>query len=220
MNPQRIIDRPEDVQDKLAELGLNLEIIVSSVTAGVAARRECIRTHPRTAPGFYAWSECVRALRDQLLPLGWELNNEANQGLAFNPNKSIMLGVAPGNSSTGKKGVTPRTRTPRGVRTLAAVASNSGYLFVEMEEDEIVRLFSSRSDLWLLLLFFDEENERVQVELSRPVKANEEKRLVDWRPRILLGSIDFSNGSRAKSRNDVPPPQSSSEIVVEVKRRA
>jgi len=167
-----------------------------------------------------AWSETVRTLRDQLIPLGCEANNESNQGLVSNPKKSIMLGVAHGDSNTGKKSATPSTRTARGAKTLASVAANSGYLFTEMEEDEIIRLLSNRNDLWLLLVFWDEVNDLVQLEVSRPVKANEGKRLIAWAPRILLQNLDFSDGSKVSTPEDTPPVPSSPEIVVEVKRRA
>ena len=63
------------------------------VRAGLLVRRETTTDHPVTAAGFNAWSETVTSLRQQLRPLGWEVDNEANQGLIVNPEIATSIAV-------------------------------------------------------------------------------------------------------------------------------
>ena len=206
---------PVDVHQRLNKLGLSKDHIDQTVQAGLLARRECTGNHPVTAAGFNQWSEMVRVYRDLLLPVGWELSNEANQGLICNPGNGICIAVVQGDKKTGRADSIPSTRSPRGPKTTAAVMSNNDFLFSEMAEDEIAALAESHRDFWLFMVHFNERAGRVQSELSRPIRMSEGKRPIAWSERIIFPDVVFSDPAPLP----LPGPRTP-EIVVEVKRRA
>src|SRR5579859_3369942 len=123
----RIWSTPVDVHQRLDQLGLKKEAIDHAIQRGLLARRECTENHPVTTAGFDGWAESVCGLRDWLVPLGWEKDNSANQGLVVNPFNSVTIAVVQGDHKTGRKDAIPSTRAPRGPMTYAAVESNSRF---------------------------------------------------------------------------------------------
>ena len=205
----RIYISPEDVDRRLSELSLRRDIIVDSVTAGLLARLECTPNHPKTAPGYHAWSETVSKLRELSFPLGWLPSDEANQGLVVNERLSLTLNVSGGDECTGVAHLNPSTRSSHGPSMASAVRANSRWLFQEMAPKQI------KVGSWLLLAYWDREKEHVQLELSHPVGWREDKRPTDWSERILFPNIAHSEPVPAVGGDQKTP-----EIKVEIKRRA
>jgi hypothetical protein len=58
-----------EVTDALSGLGLSYDILSEAVLEGESARNSCTANDPPCAPGFVAWSNTVRALRDILIPI-------------------------------------------------------------------------------------------------------------------------------------------------------
>jgi len=216
----KIYFSPVDVHQRLDRLALRKENIDIAVRLGLLARRECTENHPVTAKGFDQWSETVRALRDQTGSSGWVPDNEANQGLIANPDLGACIAVVPGDRNTGRKDAIPSTRSPRGVKTSDAVRGNNYFLFPEMEDEQIAALSDIHRDFWLLMVYVNELAERIQYELSRPVKMSERKRPVKWSERILFSDFNYGDSIPVTERDDSSSPQRTPEIVVEVKRRA
>ena len=73
--PGNIHFEPWDVNNRLADLGLEQQSLIRAVQAGFSAWASCTANHPPSAPGYFAWAEAVRTLREQLRPSGLSLSN-------------------------------------------------------------------------------------------------------------------------------------------------
>jgi hypothetical protein len=216
MEPLRIFDEPNEVEQQLGALGLGRAILETAVRRGHLARLECTDYHPATSAGFYAWSETVRTLRESLGPLGWLPSNEANQGLVIHEGRRLKLAVAGGDESTGIRDRIPSTRSTKGPRMTAAVSVN-GWLFAEMEP--VALATSDGMSLWLLLVYWNEQRRRIQIELSKPIGMGENDRPTEWSERIIFPHIDGDLPAGAGEAIG-SPSSTTPEIRIEIKRRA
>ena len=105
--------------------------------------------------------------------------------------------------------------SPKGPRTVEAVAANQLCLDLRMPADEPSPIQDSDSHLretWLLLIHLD--NAEVRSELSLPSSLDADDRVTGWRERILLPAIDFNPDQIDRPVDDNP------DIDIDVRRRA
>lgn len=190
---------PPDVEARLAEIGgLTVTILHEAAIQGEIGRASCTANHPRLAGGFNAWADSTRSLRDQLLPLGWSKSDEGGYALTITPDGQQAVVVASGDEHTGSLYFQPKTRSPKGPRTQEVVAQNAVQLSL-FGEDEIpwptiaIEPTSGTVALtWLLLIHRTDEG--LRIELSLPDLIGDDGRPERWPERIILPSIDFTNG--------------------------
>src|ERR1035437_447511 len=84
MNPAtQLYLEPNEVDDRLAQLGLTRFPFVRAAQEGFAAFASCTASHPPTFPGTFAWAESNRSLRDSLFESRFTRKNETNQPLVI-----------------------------------------------------------------------------------------------------------------------------------------
>lgn len=210
-----------DINRRLAELELEEAPLLQAVQVGFSAWAACTSNHPPTAPGFYAWSEAVRTLREQLASSGWRKLNETNCAFTVNREGTIAIIVATGDSDTGKKDGHPCTSSEKGPRTVNAVQANKKqeWLFPEMVMPlkEIAK--AKGRVTWILLMHRDSVAEEVRCELSRPISISQKGHVDGWGERIILSPTRFDSHDASKLTDNKPEPQTP-EIKIEIKRRA
>src|SRR3954464_7637133 len=81
----QVRSEPDDVASRLAQLGLTVGILHEAIAQGEVARSNCTANHPPMTAGQTAWSETVRALRDQLLAQGWSKDDSGNYSRTIHP---------------------------------------------------------------------------------------------------------------------------------------
>lgn len=196
-----------EIADSLRELGLTTEILEYAIKTGEYARDSCTKNDPTCAPGFVAWSKTVRALRDALIPKGWEKCDDYNFPTVVSPNKKIAISVSTGNEATGDKTAEPKTKYAKGEAAKSAVKINQDVLFPEMRADKA----TAHRVTWILLK--RRTGDTVVAELSLPALMTKDGQIIKWETRIILNPIlidpDF----------DVQDDSSSDEIDVPVLRR-
>jgi len=212
---------PEGRRSRLDELKLDEETITDAVQAGFMQWAACTANHPPSYPGFSAWSETVKNLRDQLLPRGWLRSNEANLPFTTNAEGTVAIAVATGDEATGEEDLTPCTKSRKGPRTRKAVAVNNRQLTlfpVEVTPAELAQLQGEgRRMTWLLLFFRDEFKREVRFELSRPTKINKDEKVDGWIERILFRPFPFDGDIVEIPRIETP---NDGTINIEIKRKA
>lgn len=122
------IVEPQDAGYQLAELGMGLDITDQVLMAGLIAYDGTSVLAPRTSAGYNFYTAVVEQLREELIPLGWELSDEQNFALIISPDKKIRIACCHGSDRTGKKiagDKGPTTRSKRGPRTIASIQANS-----------------------------------------------------------------------------------------------
>ena len=210
---------PMNVRSRLSELGLAEKMLLLAVERGQIARLSCTKNHPPLYPGISAWSETVCALREQLIPEGWERSDEGNLPFTVNPGRTVAIAVATGDEATGRTDRKPCTKSAKRPRTAGAVATNERQMLLfgplELRPEHLTKINERMT--WLLLIHSDFEVREVRCELSRPVNMNEEGRVDDWAERIILSASSFDADVAAVPSGNVPQ---SPEIIVKIKKRA
>lgn len=190
--PETIIfDEPESANARLASLHLSRQVLIDTL---VQANMYCARLtshHPLLYKYGVLTGEAVAALRDLLVPQGWEVRNEGHYELVFNPKLNMSIAVASGNEGTGDRLRVPSNKSEKGPRTAKAIKDNqTADLFPEtrptvLEEFPII-------ETWILL--HHRCRSEIRLELSRPNSFDATERFVTgWSERILLGNISLGN---------------------------
>lgn len=200
--------------DALARLGLTESALLAAAMQGYLARTNCTANHPPLFPSFVAWGETVRALREQLAPMGWARNDEKNYSRTLHPEGHIAIAVATGNEATGIASESPITKSAKGPSTIEAVEVNRLLAWLPgmeppsttVDEDE------SHPTTWLLLIHH--ANNEIRSELSQPFEIGSDGRINGWRERILLRSMPLD----PESLTITPPSQP--DLDVEIRRKA
>jgi hypothetical protein len=138
--------------------------------------------------------ETVAALRDFLVPRGWEVRNEGNYELVSHPELNVSIAVASGNEATGDRLRIPSNKNEKGPRTAKAVKDNqTADLFPETVPCAPEGIVAT--DTWILL--HHRSGNEIRLELSRPNGFDDTERFVTgWSERILLGSYPGTRRQR------------------------
>jgi hypothetical protein len=217
---QRVVHQPVEVQSRLAELGLDPEALAHVIKRGYVAFTMCTVNDPPLFPGFAAWAQTVRALREYVVPQGWRRCDENNYSLVINPTEDMAIAVATGDDGTGCFDAVPTTKSSKGPSTAEAVVANQAQLTFEFEVPEASVVDDGDDDsveermTWLLLVHRGEGE--LRSELSLPLSMGTDGRIESWQERIVLGAIPTD-----PTEIDITPPSPvMPDIKVDVKRRA
>jgi hypothetical protein len=208
----------DEVRSRLAELGLEETSIAEVVRRGYGVFISCTANDPPLFPGFAAWAQMVRALREYLLPQNWERSNENNYSLVINPEGTMAIAVATGDDATGRVGVTPTTKSSKGPSTVEAVTSNQFQLSLDFPPVSISSPEQLADDdkrmTWILLVH--RAVSEVRCELSLPRSMGNDGHIDSWQERIILGSIPVDT----ELLEITPSQPSQPDINIDIKRRA
>lgn len=147
------------------------------------------------ASGSFAYFVGIRAMRDFLIPKGWDLERSNNLELTVNPDTGVAMMVASGDKFTGREGNrSPRTRNDKGSQTAKRVVFNSNQSSFSGEGWDLpLRKTTSEFDTWILLHFVDRKSEEMRLELSLPINIDEYGHVDDWRKRLIIPAISFGS---------------------------
>ena len=206
-----------DVRQRLAELDLEEGFLTDAVRRGQLAFLSCTPNHPPNFPGLAAWAETVCALREGVIPVGWQRSNDRNYALSVDPEGSMAIAVSTGDDGTGRADATPTTNARKGPITQDAVTANQ-LRFSFMEQPAPLRrrppAATGGRETWILLIH--RAANEVRCELSLPISIGDDMHIDAWRERILLGPIPL-DGDLAEA---VPAPPPLPDIDVSIRRRA
>ncbi|MBZ0273667.1 hypothetical protein K8I61_16635 [bacterium] len=203
-----------EVNERLAEIGLNAEILLAAVKAGEMARSSCTANDPPFLVAVMPGGRALRALRENLLPLGWVRSDEGHLSTVIDPEGRLAITVASGDEGTGQAEASPKTKSQKGPATVAAVEQNSRQLslFVLSPAPTPIHQSDPERVTWLLLI--SRRREEVRCELSLPAFIGEDDRVEDWAERIILEPVRLD-----PELLTMEPEEPSPEIVIEVNRR-
>jgi hypothetical protein len=208
---------PRDIRIRLGELGLQEEPLKDAVRRGQLAFLNCTPNHPPPFPGMSAWAETVCALREYLIPAGWQRSNDNNYALSVDPAGLVAIAVATGNDGTGRADAVPSTNARKGPSTSDAVAANQlRFTFMEQPVSPRGTLASAGGGRATWILLIHRATGEVRCEISLPISIGEDGHIDAWCERILLGSIPL-DGDLAEA---VPTPPPLPDIDVSIRRRA
>lgn len=201
---QILLSDERDVAARLSELDLTIEELQEVGRAAYLSKLSCSPLHPPTFAGTSAWAAGVYTLRDQKLSDGWRMRDPGNFSITINDNRRFYIVVATGDQFAGKFGKGPSTKSPKGLKTEAAVAATRQ---LSLFQDEVYEELQRDAELakyraWFFLLNIEETS--VFMELSSPLEMVKGK-IIGWSERIIvpalsgepiqgIGSEDPTNG--------------------------
>ena len=204
---------PTSVFEALEELGVTEQALLTAVLQGYLARINCTANHPPLFPSFVAWGDTVRALREQLAPMGWCRNDERNYSRTLHPDGHIAIAVATGDEATGLVNEIPITKSVKGPSTIEAVEINRLQAWLPgMEPQNSNNNDENQPTTWLLLIHH--ASNEIRSELSLPFEIGPDGRIHGWRERILLKPLQLDPETEV-----ITPPQQP-DLEVEIKRKA
>ena len=220
--PKIVVDL-DHVSVRLTELGLlTVEEFHAALLESNLSRSTCTKLDPLNFRGTVTWAVAVRGVRRIGIPKGFTPRNKDGLSLTVRADKLLALAVATGTSGTGRTVGTPKTRSPKGKKMLAAIEAPGMQLALEellgpQPEAE------PDPEIWFLLLRHlrskrNEHRSRIYAEVSKPHPDGIDKqgRIVGWMERIILPHLDIDDGSRLKRRS----PETGPKFDVEVVRKA
>lgn len=115
------------VTDRLAMLGLTVDVLRDAVAMGEAARNSCTANDPSIAPGFLAWAKTTRGLRDALAPANWRRSSDGGLEAILSPDGNLAIVVATGDEGTESTDRLRRSirKGPQRLRRLSKINSHS-----------------------------------------------------------------------------------------------
>src|SRR5258708_28505611 len=103
-DPRRLISEPTEVEKRLKDFGMTVEMITRSIETGDTARRRVIfPVYPATYAGVTMWAETLAELRRQLLRGrgGYQIGRTGNYETVYCAERHIAFAVNAGDSNTG-----------------------------------------------------------------------------------------------------------------------
>ncbi|MGW6947615.1 hypothetical protein [Streptomyces xanthophaeus] len=185
----KVVGDPDDYTAGLTRLGLTDTTLRQALGASNTERSLCSKKHSaRIAPGVYAYNGLVTSLSKQLEEEEWERVDVAGVlPIMLNPRTRVALGVTSGNYLTGlrRAGLQPGSRYPKGELTRKLVGRNVSPGQIELLARSAVRPDQPKDaltgyNLWLLLVYFDQEKKEIRHEISLPERLTAKGYVKDW----------------------------------------
>lgn len=214
-----------EAADRLAELGLSVELIERVIRRADAEAAACTRLDPPILEGLTRWGRTTRFLREELVPTGWSFDNPRNLARTIHPSGEFAIVATSGDELTGVAGqlgqadLRPATKYRKGYATVRAVEDNE-QLTLEFEDFELpedARTTDAGALLtWLLLFHVDGDGFRVELSLPDAIVDGQ---ITSWAERIILPVFPREDDT---INTGITPDDGGDEdggIVVEVNRR-
>ena len=110
--------------DRLAELGLSIDLVERVVRQADAEASFCTPLDPPIMEGLTRWARTNRFLREELIPLGWGFDNPRNLPRTIHPGGQFAIVATTGDDVTGLAGLLPAPKYAKGYATTRAVEVN------------------------------------------------------------------------------------------------
>lgn len=215
----------DDAESVLRDMSLSSSIMEEICLRGLAQYHTATPFHATNAPGTYLYHGLVHAMRELLVPEGWEFAEES-LSFTFNSDLSIALAVSSGNVHAGDPTQSPAFKYPKGSITQAAIAGNASQLglfdgvpgFADLAVPNTPkRVAFDTFKTWWLLHHVDPYKQVMRAELSLPVSIGVGSETNQWESRIILAPIPFDEEPDAdRVDNDLDGP----DFEVEVRKKA
>ncbi len=195
-------------QNELNSMGLTQELLHRALIAGESLRDSATIHDPPTRGGFEAWAESVRVLRDELVPLGWTVDDRENVCRVVAPGGTFAIAVLSGDEHTGSRTTEPTTKYRKGAALTRVVEINQEELFPEI--GMVPGSPPSGRRTWFLLRYRTDDDLRAELSLPELI---DDGRVTRWAARIPLETVAVG----AQSTFEITPTEP---VDVPVSRRS
>ena len=212
---EAVWSNPREVRAALSRLGLTVEPLLDAVRGGYLARISRTENDAPNAAGLYQWNQTLRMLREHLVAIGWDRNNEKGLATVVNPMRVSRSVFRPGTRTPAIRPIFQAPSTRRALCTAFFVASNAQTeLFPELIAPVRPSYDGSAISTWALLFYTDFRE--IKSELSLPVFMDGSGQISGWKERIILPTIPLDgDGNKKTIEPDFGPA-----VDIDIRRRA
>lgn len=197
--PTPIMIDADDAADYLERMNISLPDLQESLERGEIAAGNTDENHPKTAAGFYRWSETNASIRRSHTSSGqWSRSNPSGRPLIESKEANYALIACGGDAATGTEAISNVARK-KGPATEAAHRGQAPQmqlsLFVELPQASgqdvgIPDANQPPTGEWLLLYYRDKEDLRAEVSL--PAGFNDGF-VTGWVVRVILPTTEMKD---------------------------
>jgi hypothetical protein len=196
MLAQPVLKKGYQVEHRLSLLGLSTEVLQAAGRSGKAARAGSTPFHPKWHAGNVMYSDALATLGELSAENGFRREDPGGHPVVVNHKLKIVLLVATSDQNTGNGDAAkpPSTRPWKGPRTEEAVEENDLLLFPDMHVEADQRHPLNGYEFWWLLMYPDDANNELRMELSRGIRMSKDRSVDGWIERIMLASQPLDEG--------------------------
>lgn len=209
----------DEAVDRLAELGLSVEIVERVVRRADAEASICTALDPPIMEGLTRWGRTNRFLREELVPADWHYDNPRLLPRTIHPSGEFAIVATTGDELTGLVDLQPTTKYPKGFATIQAVETNEQLALdfgdLDLGPDDGQAADTGDLRTWFLLFHVDDDGFRVELSLPDAIMDG---RITSWAERIIL-PVFPRDGDQFAAFIALGGDGQDAEIVVEVNRR-
>jgi hypothetical protein len=195
-----------DVTTELHGKGLSSDVLRDAALAGHVEAISCTANDVVTRQGYVRWGTPLRYLGDHYAAAGWTRERPKGFELLVHPDRTMAVGVAPGDHWTGieldpltGKPRMPHSRIDRGPMTAQIIVGNRDQMsFDAATHPAFAPGLLPGLTTWLLLHYWHEDpltgQDELRLELSVPVEFSRNPHsdrgfITRFEPRLILPSI-------------------------------
>lgn len=193
-----------DANLKLSEFGITKQELIRVPLAAIAAYNESVSIDPISAKGLLMYIHGTRAIREVLLPKGWQVDRTDNIESTYHPELGVKI-IYQNSNTAAISSQDPQAICNKGPAARRIVELSQGCLFKEWEEERIINLKKETSkanaQIWFLCVHVNGDN--VYAELSCP-ESIEDGKFSGFSERIfILGPGEFESLDLDKMNDDL-----------------
>ncbi|RJP89363.1 MAG: hypothetical protein C4518_10295 [Desulfobacteraceae bacterium] len=202
----------------IKSIGVQVKWLNDICLRALAAYNNATQYDAINAAGSYAYFAAVRAMREILCPLGWEMQREQNLEFTVNKKTGIRIIVSSGNKYTGNEFENPKTKNSKGGQTQKIVDENYYHQQLDLPlkvSKTIPNQPEKIKPTWILLHYIDPFKKEMRSELSMPLEIDfKELKVSSWGNRIILPVIKLNSVSSQQYN-----PNGETDVEFKIERR-
>ena len=165
-----VINESFQVRQELRALGLTVEIVTSIARKAAAAKAEALEIDPSGTPGTFAYILGVRAIRMELMPLGWRLSRTGNVESTVNDELGIQLCFQ--NVDVACTERHPQAISSKGAGSRKLIQDGQTELF-DREAPEALDAVGSTPTVWVICVSTDGKKLRAEASCPEVFEGNQ-----------------------------------------------
>lgn len=165
-----VIKEGYSVRQELHSLGLTVEIVTTIARKAAAAKAEALEIDPSSTPGTLAYIHGVRAIRWELLPLGWRLSRTGNVEATVNDKLGIQICFQ--NVDIACTEQNPQAISGKGAGSRKLIQSGQTELF-DRNAPEASDALGCVPTVWAVCVSTDSNRLRVEVSCPEAFEGNQ-----------------------------------------------
>lgn len=165
-----VINEGFQVHQELRALGLTVDIVKTVARKAASAKAEALEIDPSSTPGTLAYIKGVRAIRMELMTLGWRLSRTGNVESTVNDQLGIQICFQNVDIACTERH--PQAISGKGAGSRKLIQDGQAELF-DREAPEAMDAFGSVPTVWVICVSADGKKLNAEVSCPEAFEGNQ-----------------------------------------------